>query len=148
MPIKTDNHILADMAVRFGDGDWQALSTDIPPVSGTTDTGDEFIDSAFACESIECRCAADMLKFHHTSMRRDWLRGKTLGGTSIRCIHNRHNKRKRIQKKWDKKYGAMYCIVIDGPFSVTREPDGSLTYEQQRGNFGLSFNTKEELWEK
>lgn len=127
----------ADVFFRFGDSDWKPVSTDVVPVTDAADSCEDGLPSSFACEAIECQ--VDMKGLHidpSFSVRKT-------SGIKIRCIHNRHNKRKRIQKKWDKKYGATYSIWLDGPFEKTTAPDGTITYNQRYGALGLSFGKED-----
>lgn len=57
----------------------------------------------------------------------------TLGFTTETNIPNRKNKRKRIQKKWNKKYGyKLKTVVMDG-FRMNKASDGDIcTYEAVR----------------
>lgn len=130
----------ADVFFRFVDSDWKPLSIDVAPVTDAADSGDDGRLSSFACEAIECQVDAQDLHIDPSFSARQ------TSGINIRCIHNRHNKRKRIQKKWDKKYGATYSIWLDGPFEKTTAPDGTITYDQHHGALGLSFS-KEEAWD-
>ena len=57
----------------------------------------------------------------------------TLGFTTETNIPNRKNKRKRIQKKWIKRYGyKLKTVVMDG-FRMEKESDGDVcTFEAIR----------------
>lgn len=57
----------------------------------------------------------------------------TLGFTTETNIPNRKNKRKRIQKKWIKRYGyKLKTVVMDG-FRMNKTSDGDIcTYEAVR----------------
>ena len=58
------------------------------------------------------------------------LMPETLSFTTETNIPKRKNKRKRIQKKWNKRYGfKLKTVVMDG-FKINRESDGNFcTYE-------------------
>lgn len=123
----------AGVFFRFGDSDLKPMLTDVEPVTDAAENSDDGWPSSFACNAIECQVDVKDLHIDQSFSAR-----KT-NGIKIRCIHNRHNKRKRIQKKWDKKYGATYSIWLDGPFEKTIAPDGTITYDQRHGALGLSF---------
>ena len=57
----------------------------------------------------------------------------TLGFTTQTAIPNRKNKRKRIQKKWNKRYGLkLKTVVMDG-FRMNKTSDGDVcTFESIR----------------
>lgn len=114
-----------NMKIKIGE---ELEISDIPFVTGLT-VGDYEPLPVGHTEMAELRCelSAESLK---ELLDLQASKPYTLSYTTETNIPNRKNKRKRIQKKWNKKYGyKLKTVVMDG-FRMEKESDGDVcTFE-------------------
>lgn len=117
-----------NMVLKIGE---QLAKNDIPFVTGLTTDDLEPIPAA-TTETAELSAEAQLiLKEIEESVRKVFeshldkpSKPVTLGFTVPTAIPFRKNKRKRIQKKWNKKYGFIVKSVVMRDFKIVKKSDG------------------------